>query len=121
MSLSLGEYSELDRDLGNTIYYSGSNSHSNTDAKKPQVSFATKAMRVSCSSLRSVRVIRSGTAEGNFAPSRGLRHDGLYLIESEALEKNKKGGVYIRFKLVRCAGQPDLDLNRPYSRGEGRC
>lgn len=32
---------------------------------------------------------------------------------SEGIAKNGKGGAYVRFKLLREAGQPDIDLTRP--------
>ena len=70
-------------------------------------------MRVSHAHNRPVRVLRSHAAEGKYATSKGLRYDGLYTIESEAQEKNLLGGAYIRFKLVRCAGQKDIDASRP--------
>ena len=70
-------------------------------------------MRISFVHGRLLRVIRSGKAEGPYAPSKGLRYDGLYKIESEAQEKNMKGGAYLRFKLVRCAGQKEIDASRP--------
>ncbi|KAL8785861.1 MAG: hypothetical protein Q9195_008456 [Heterodermia aff. obscurata] len=109
-------YSGLDKDLGDTLFYSGSNSHSNEDPKTPHVSFATKAMRASCAHRQPVRVIRSGKAEGKFAPRKGLRYDGLYSIEAEAIEKNAKGGAYVRFTLVRCPGQLEIDMSRPNRR-----
>ena len=119
MSISLtypplsDHYSGLDQDLGDTLYYSGSNSHSNEDPKTPHVSFATKAMRISCARQQPVRVIRSSRKNGIFAPCKGLRYDGLYTIEAEAIERNAKGGAYVRFTLVRCPGQEDIDKSRP--------
>ena len=73
-------------------------------------------MRVSYAHRQPVRVIRSGTAQGDFAPSKGLRYDGLYTIEAEAIEKNARGGAYVRFTLVRCPGQKDIDRSRPNRR-----
>ena len=70
-------------------------------------------MRASSARRQPVRVIRSGKAKGKFAPSKGLRYDGLYAIEAEAIEKNAKGGAYVRFTLVRCPGQKDIDGSRP--------
>lgn len=70
-------------------------------------------MRVSHAHGRPLRVLRGSAAEWKYAPSKGLRYDGLYMIESEAQEKNSKKGAYIRFKLVRCAGQKDIDASRP--------
>ena len=108
-----GNYAGLDHDQGDVLYYSGSNSHSNTDPKTPQLSSATKAMRASCARGLPVRVLRTGTAEGKFAPRKGIRYDGLYTIQSEAIEQNPKGGAYVRFKLVRCADQKPIDASRP--------
>ena len=73
-------------------------------------------MRASCVRQQPVRVIRSGKAGGKFAPSKGLRYDGLYSIEAEAIEKNAKGGAYVRFTLVRCPGQKGIDKSRPNQR-----
>lgn len=70
-------------------------------------------MRLSCLHRSPIRVLRAGKGEGKYAPSKGLRYDGLYRIDSEAIEINEKGGAYVRFKLVRCEGQKDIDLTRP--------
>lgn len=73
-------------------------------------------MRASYARRQPVRVIRSGKLEGSFAPRKGLRYDGLYSIESEAIEKNANGGAYVRFTLVRCPGQRGIDMSRPNRR-----
>ena len=111
-----GDYADLDKDYGNTLYYSGSNSQSNTDPSNPIITYATKAMRLSYTERRQVRVLRSGKSTGEFAPSKGLRYDGLYSITREDIEKNTKGGAYLRFKLVRDPNQPEIDVARPNTR-----
>ena len=108
------QYATLDRDLGSTLYYSGSNSHNNTDPHTPHISNNTKALRASLSRRHPVRVLRSGAGtENKYAPSKGIRYDGLYEILSEALEKNAKGGAYVRFELARKSDQENIDSTSP--------
>ncbi|KAL9127700.1 MAG: hypothetical protein Q9217_003473 [Psora testacea] len=110
------EYADLDKDYGNTLYYSGSNSQANTDPLNPVITYATKAMRLSHIMRRPIRVLRSGKATSQYAPAKGLRYDGLYSIRREDVEKNTKGGAYLRFQLVRDEGQAEIDLSRPNAR-----
>lgn len=42
----------------------------------------------------------------------GCRYDGLYEITRESVEMNENGGAYVRFRLERCAGQPEIDVAR---------
>ena len=112
------DYSTLDSDHGRVIYYSGSNSHDNEDPLNPHVTAATASLRVSCNYRLPVRVIRSGAANTKHAPSKGFRYEGLYDIVEERVEKNEKGGAYLRFKFVRQGGQDGVDKTRP-TRKEG--
>lgn len=90
-------YHELDRDEGEILYYSGSASHSNENPLAPAPSSSgTKALIVSMASRRPVRVLRSGGALGSknsspFAPSCGIRYDGLYEIVKKLTPKNARG------------------------------
>ncbi len=111
----LAGYEDLDKDHGDILFYSGSNSHDNVDKSAPVITYATKALRRSMLDRRPIRVLRSGAGTSPFSPSKGLRYDGLYTIVSEELKQNLKKGVYLRFKLVRDAGQPIIDLLRPSS------
>ena len=106
-------YVNLDKDHGDTLYYSGSKSHDNIDPANPIRTHSTKALETSRSENRSVRVIRGAGGDPAYAPSVGLRYDGLYRIERQEVKRNHKGGAYIRFKLVRRSGQADIDLTRP--------
>jgi hypothetical protein len=55
-----GAYEELDEDRGNTLYYSGSRSHDNTDPKKPFPSSpGTLALKASQRTHNPVRVLRA--------------------------------------------------------------
>ena len=113
---NLGGYADLDRDLGDTLYYSGSKSHDNTDSKTPILSTSTRALQTSKREDRSVRVLRAAGGDVAYAPSVGMRYDGLYRIVEERLPLNHKGGRYARFKLVRNADQDPIDLTRPTAR-----
>ena len=112
LTLPIGGYAELDEDLGDVLYYSGSDSHKNVDPVNTILTHATKALRTSFNQKRPVRVLRGG-GKARHCPSKGFRYDGLYYIVAEEVSKNKKGGAYMRFKMVRDAGQPEIDEHRP--------
>jgi len=110
-----GAYEELDEDRGNTLYYSGSRSHDNTDPKKPFPSSAgTLALKASQRTQNPVRVLRAaGQGESksgsSWRPTVGIRYDGLYRVADMQHKINMNGGFYEQFKLVRLDGQPALD------------
>ena len=111
-----GEFEGLDEDLGDQIYYAGSNSTVNTDPNTPHLSHATKQMQRSLEHHRSIRVLRSSKGKSKYAPAAGIRYDGLYKITSQEKGQNGKGGAYVRFVLQRMPDQPDIDLSRPTRR-----
>ncbi|KAI1434823.1 PUA-like domain-containing protein [Xylaria sp. CBS 124048] len=111
-------YDDLDSDLGDTLYYSGSNSHTNDnplEAAPP--SAGTRALHASIATGLPVRVLRSGGTgssgrprnHNRFLPSCGLRYDGLYQVILFRQRTNKKHGLYDQFKLVRMEGQTPLE------------
>ncbi|KAG9246021.1 PUA-like domain-containing protein [Calycina marina] len=112
-------YDDLDEDKGETLYFSGSNSHENDDPSKPLPSSkATKALKASRSSGKPVRVLRSGgstysdnpkSKSSSYLPSCGLRYDGLYRVVEMRIEMNNKNGAYERFKLERLPNQVSLE------------
>lgn len=109
-----GHYDDLDEDHGNTIYYSGSNSHDNTDPQAPpRSSKGTQALHASIRTQRPVRVLRASSGPSVWAPTEGLRYDGLYKIVAVDYPKNRKGGMYEQFKLVREHDQQEIDTDRP--------
>jgi len=71
-----GFYHELDEDRGDTIYYSGSGSHDNTNPREPVPSTAgTLALQASLAFRHPVRVIRSSSG----------RQDGLPLAAVDTM------------------------------------
>lgn len=118
-----GLYADLDADYGDQLYYSGSKSHDNTDPAVPVVSDATKALQHSRLTGKVVRVLRASSGEGYLSPSVGLRYDGLFRVVLEETMKNRRGGAYLRFRLVRIVEQPPIDRSRPSmeERGDYEC
>ncbi|KAI9810640.1 MAG: hypothetical protein M1826_003495 [Phylliscum demangeonii] len=111
-----GLYSDLDRDLGHTIYYSGSKSHKNDNPQKPIETAASRTLRQSIRTHRPVRVIRSFSSDWYGRPAAGLRYDGLYEVVNAILALNKKGGQYIQYRLERCPNQVPIVIDRPTPR-----
>lgn len=109
----LGDYDELDKDEGDLLYYSGSDSNSNLDPANPIITHFTKALQRSRRDDRPIRVLRTSAGRAAHCPSKGIRYDGLYRIIAEGVAKNMKGGAYVRFKLAREGNQADMDLSRP--------
>lgn len=112
-----GLYEELDEDKGDVLFYSGSNSHDNTDPKDPfPSSTGTLALKASQRLRKPVRVLRaagSRSSKSNAAtlrlrPTVGFRYDGLYRVATMQLKTNANGGLYEQFRLERLEGQPTL-------------
>ncbi|KAI1359238.1 PUA-like domain-containing protein [Xylaria arbuscula] len=109
-----GTYEDLDTDNGDTLYYSGSNSHDNKNPREPaSASQGTKALHASYRTQNPVRVLRSGGSytsrnQNRHLPSCGMRYDGLYRVVGSRLRLNKKGGQYEQFKLERLPDQTPL-------------
>ena len=103
-------YSDLDQDLGATLYYSADSSFNNRDPSAiSHVSNDTRSLQRSLTTRQPVRVLRSAGQHGKtYAPSVGIRYDGLYRAVEEVQAQNREGGLYYKFKLVRVAGQRSL-------------
>lgn len=108
-----GKYADLDIDCGNVVLYSDSKAKENTNAKRPNVSGSTEAMRRSHRLGKPLRVLRSAGLESNWAPAVGLRYDGLYMITAVETKYNTLGGAYYSFRLEREDGQQPIDRFRP--------
>ncbi|KAI1506043.1 PUA-like domain-containing protein [Biscogniauxia marginata] len=114
-------YEDLDKDHGDTLYYSGSNSHSNDDPHSPVASSGgTLALKASLRTGLPVRVLRSGgmaasTKDSSWLPECGIRYDGLYRVVQQLVSTNTKGGLYEQFKLQRESGQTPLEELRRIS------
>lgn len=107
-----GMYDDLDKDQGDRIFYSGSNSHENTKPE-PITSNKTKALERSAATRKPVRVFRSAHGKWIHCPKAGLRYDGLYIVMGMSIEKNGKGGAYKRFRLERIKDQDTIKINEP--------
>ncbi|KAB5513280.1 PUA-like domain-containing protein [Coniochaeta sp. 2T2.1] len=102
------KYKELDQDLGDTIWYSSDQSHENEDPLIiPSRSNMTKSLHTSYKNGKPVRVLRS-SGKSYFAPTYGVRYDGLYTVVDVDTKKNAKGGLFEQFKLERRADQDPL-------------
>ncbi|KXX82471.1 E3 ubiquitin-protein ligase UHRF1 [Madurella mycetomatis] len=102
-------YGDLDKDQGKVIYYSADRSHDNSDPMRVSVLTAsTRSLQKSIVTRRPVRVLRSAGPKKEWAPAVGIRYDGLYRVVEHQNAKNKNGGLYDRFKLVRLEGQKSL-------------
>lgn len=108
-----GKYADLDIDRGDVILYSDSKAKENTNPKRPNVSGSTEAMRRSHTRREPLRVLRSAGLDSKWAPSVGLRYDGLYIITDIETKQNTLGGAYYRFRLEREPGQQPIDRFRP--------
>lgn len=108
-----GKYADLDIDQGDVILYSDSKARENTNPKRPNVSGSTGAMQRSHRLREPLRVLRSAGLDSEWAPSVGLRYDGLYLITDVETRHNALGGAYYRFRLERKQGQQPIDRFRP--------
>ncbi|KAI1392511.1 PUA-like domain-containing protein [Hypoxylon trugodes] len=107
-----GMYEDLDNDRGETLHYSGSGSHENGDRMKPAPStIGMKALKTSLRTRKPVRVLRAGGSSraNRWLPRCGLRYDGLYQVTALRECKNRKGGLYEQFTLVREPGQEPLE------------
>ncbi|KAJ4424399.1 hypothetical protein N0V82_000920 [Gnomoniopsis sp. IMI 355080] len=105
-----GKYEDIDKDEGNTIYYSAEGAHDKHASRKADVK-GNRALRASISSHNPVRVFRRANKSSRFAPPVGIRYDGLYEIVGKEYRYNSGGGRYERFELRRLENidQPDLD------------
>ncbi|KAK5119884.1 hypothetical protein LTR85_007210 [Meristemomyces frigidus] len=108
-----GQYDLLDQDRGDHLYYSGSRNHDNENPREPAPSApGTMALHTSLETGKPVRVLRGSPGKTEYAPSAGLRYDGLYTVTSVSQPKNGKGGLYEQFELQRMEGQGEINKYR---------
>ncbi|KAK1772212.1 PUA-like domain-containing protein [Phialemonium atrogriseum] len=105
-----GTYDDLDADDGDSIWYSGDGSHENQDPRRIlHESNATRSLHTSLATGKPVRVLRGAKTKRAFAPTVGIRYDGLYRVVATRKLKNQKGGLYEVFRMERLPGQRSLD------------
>lgn len=103
------KYEELDRDEGDTVWYSSDHSHDSVDPVRVVYrSNMALSLHASVANGSPVRVLRA-SGKGRFAPSRGIRYDGLYSVVGVVERKNAKGGLYEQFQLRRLPDQRPLE------------
>lgn len=96
--LSSGGYADKDR--GEVIEYCGTESETNTPSK------GTSLLQVSFANQQRIRVLRAVNKESQYAPEKGLRYDGLYIITNEEILNEEK--FMARFTLQRVEGQDPI-------------
>jgi hypothetical protein len=105
-----GQYHE-DLDQGEVLYYSGEGADKDTDPHQVKRRSTNDSLMASLKTRRPVRVLRNSSQDGHrrhYAPSWGIRYDGLYEVVDVQERRNAKGGLYLRFKLSRLPDQEDL-------------
>ncbi|KAH7912037.1 SRA-YDG [Hygrophoropsis aurantiaca] len=92
-------------DSGETIIYVGAGGQDpNEGTQIADQTFDTgpnKALLISHETKRPVRVVRGADENNYYAPAKGYRYDGLYIVQEAALTHGKKGYMMCRFKLER--------------------
>ncbi|KAF8966118.1 PUA-like domain-containing protein [Flammula alnicola] len=119
-----------DEDKGEFITYTGTGGQTNSHSGGRQVADQTFehpdnfALKKSAETKRPVRVVRGPNPKSKYAPARGYRYDGLYIVENAYMGKGKDGFLICQYTLRRKSGLPPLPLNpdykstsRPSSRG----
>jgi len=111
-----GNY-EDDIDHGETFIYTGTGGRAGGGAfagETQQVKDQTfdhsdnKALQLSATYGRPVRVIRGPNPVSNFAPAEGYRYDGLHIVEKAYMAEGKSGWQVCRFEFRRLPNQPPL-------------
>ncbi|KAJ8473341.1 hypothetical protein ONZ51_g7928 [Trametes cubensis] len=103
---------EDDIDKGYTFMYTGCGGRDKEDGEKPREGPQTcdqswdhpdnMALKVSSQTKKPVRVVRGHRLRSEFAPVRGYRYDGLYVVESAWMDVGKSGFQVCRFLLKVC-------------------
>ncbi|KAK4235570.1 PUA-like domain-containing protein [Achaetomium macrosporum] len=106
-------YHDLDRDYGDTIWYSADRPNAAGAARSAggnqDESNDARSLRQSIRTRRPVRVLRSsGRRDRGFAPRVGIRYDGLYTVKRAIPKRNESGGTFYKFLLRRLPGQVPL-------------
>jgi len=98
-----------DRDLGDVLWYSGAG----RPGEDQTLTTANRAMVRSIETKKPVRVLRRSRSDSQYAPSKGLRYDGLYKVTTSRLDRGRDGFQVYRFKLERLPNQPHIRRDVP--------
>ncbi|KAH8762478.1 PUA-like domain-containing protein [Diaporthe sp. PMI_573] len=102
-------YKEVDDDCGETIWYSAPGSAENEDRNAAPQRTGTGQLQRSLTTRNPVRVLRAANKESAYAPSVGIRYDGLYVVTRQETSHNSKGGLYFKYLLERLPDQKPLN------------
>lgn len=109
-----GSYDETDTDFGDTVLYSGSRGAEDPgDSREAVLTAASKSLMMSRTRRKPVRVLRSSRCNSAYAPSLGIRYDGLYDVVDFKQQSTQDGRRYWQFTLRRQSGQVPIDRSRP--------
>ncbi|KAI1792096.1 PUA-like domain-containing protein [Ganoderma leucocontextum] len=122
---------EDDKDEGYRFTYTGCGGRDKKDGEKPREGPQTcdqtwentrnASLRVSAHTKKPVRVVRGYSSSSDFAPVKGYRYDGLYLVDQAWMSAGKSGFKVCKFILSCLPDQPpiprregtlNLDLSR---------
>ena len=114
---SIGAYSVIisggggyeDRDLGDIVWYTGSGK----PGEDQTLTTGNQALINNSITKYPLRVLRASKASSDFAPSSGLRYDGLYEVAEYDYAAGRDGFRVYKFKLVRKGNQESIKLNVP--------
>jgi hypothetical protein len=68
----------------------------------------TGLLQRSLATRNPVRVLRAAKNGSAYAPSVGIRYDGLYVVTRQETGRNPKGGLYFKYLLERLPDQKPL-------------
>ncbi|KAG6361980.1 hypothetical protein INS49_010209 [Diaporthe citri] len=103
-----GAYEGVDEDRGDVIWYSAPGSADNENRNEAQTTSGTGWLQRSLATRNPVRVLRAANKKSAYAPSCGIRYDGLYVVVAQDTSHNDKGGLFIRYLLERLPNQKPL-------------
>ncbi|KAJ8589846.1 SRA-YDG [Rhizopogon salebrosus TDB-379] len=116
-SICLSKGYEDNDDNGNIISYVGSGGRDEHGDQSEHQSFENhfnKSLLVSYETKRPVRVVRGANVDNYYAPSKGYRYDGLYVVDEAKMQKGKGGYDMCTFTLRRIEeeGQKPIPTKR---------
>ena len=98
-----------DRDLGDVVWYTGSGERGADQI----LGSGNQALVTSFNTGLPVRVIRGSRSESDFAPSQGLRYDGLYKVIWYGQMFGRDGHKVWKYKLERLTNQDPIRRDVP--------
>jgi hypothetical protein len=105
--LNGGAYDDDDR--GDTVIYTGSGK----PGQDQVLGTGNQALVYNYSTKQPVRLIRGSKLLSRYAPSEGLRYDGLYQVTNHGTEVRKDGFRVYKFELKRMDNQAPIQRNVP--------